>query len=579
MSDLDLVEALPDNDVAMFGALYILTTYLFPRDYKKVVDHFLFVLVEDFNEMNSFPWDMLLFQITLGALRDGLSRRTPHYRLRGMIVAFQAWIYETFPSLEGIVVTRISRVHLRIVNWMADKQPSTAKLEGPDCFSNPKIVICDLEPLESEMAMPYMNGVQYNKRIQPTSSTESQRRTKRKTESNIGQAHSLDDDDDFIAPPPRRQEPSARGKSPVVEGLIVTHHSQEEPQSHGVQRDNAFEVLRLQGSELQADNEVLKMELEEIKSHMSSLNEGKTNKMDDIIQMQACTQSDLMDIRTNMRFLSESVSTMISSTMDEIIRRSGDRTSEHGVGQKEALGVGDQEHHGAGGSEKAQEKMEMDPSDDLLFSLEPPSFDLGIEFTLPNVLHSKETQKRVDFIISDVVIATKTVENEGSPTAEPTSELPVKRVLRPSRVLQSPFVVEQEREKLFKRDDNVVIFEDYEDNVDEVLQGIELYVKVLLALMNTLGISKKDPDYHAPEAKELKVIIDDTLPQQTNGHDCEIFVVLYALYLIRGGRCSILQKFDASKFRMDIATLLYKHRQFYTKKVNQPTTGEAVVIE
>ncbi|CAA2972861.1 sentrin-specific protease 1-like [Olea europaea subsp. europaea] len=304
----------------------------------------------------------------------------------------------------------------------------------------------------------------------------------------------------------------------------------------------------------------------------------------------------------------------------------------------------------------------MDPCDDLLFSLEPPLFDLWIAFTSSNVLHSEETQKRVDSIISDVLMATKTVANEGPPTVEPTSKLPVKRVLRSSRVLQSPFVAGQERGKLFKHDDNVVVFEDYKDNVDEVdkstfmgwfqrgvghmkkfskednaikpifligsfpvgqktwfhelinsesslsgeadvdymfmpiiptnkahwmfgllqfrshtltvfnsvdksyrdwkvLQGIEPYVKVLPTLMNALGISKKDLDYHEPETKELKVIIDDTLPQQTNGHDCEIFVVLYALYLICGGRCSILKKFDASKFRMDIATLLYEHRQ------------------
>ncbi|CAA3001154.1 Hypothetical predicted protein [Olea europaea subsp. europaea] len=94
----------------------------------------------------------------------------------------------------------------------------------------------------------------------------------------------------------------------------------------------------------------------------------------------------------------------------------------------------------------------------------------------------------------------------------------------------------------------------------KVLQGVESYVKVLPTLMNTLGISKKDPDYHEPEAKELKVIINDTLPQQTN-------------------RCSIPNKFDASKFRMDIATLLYKHRQVYTKRVNQPMTEKALVLE
>ncbi|CAA3019241.1 Hypothetical predicted protein, partial [Olea europaea subsp. europaea] len=131
-----------------------------------------------------------------------------------------------------------------------------------------------------------------------------------------------------------------------------------------------------------------------------------------------------MDIRTNLQFLFESVSIMISSAMDEIIRRSGNRTSECGVGQTEAPGVGDQEHHVAGGSDKAQEvenmvpnvdrkgKGKMDPCDDLLFSLEPPSLDLGIEFIPSKVLHSEETQKSVDSIISDVLTATKTVENE-----------------------------------------------------------------------------------------------------------------------------------------------------------------------
>ncbi|CAA2981942.1 probable metal-nicotianamine transporter YSL7 [Olea europaea subsp. europaea] len=54
MSDLDLVEALLNDDVAGMGALYFLTAYLFPRDYKKVVDNYLFALVEDFDAMNRF---------------------------------------------------------------------------------------------------------------------------------------------------------------------------------------------------------------------------------------------------------------------------------------------------------------------------------------------------------------------------------------------------------------------------------------------------------------------------------------------------------------------------------------------
>ncbi|CAA3006825.1 Hypothetical predicted protein [Olea europaea subsp. europaea] len=140
MPDLDLVETLPDNDVVMIGMLYFITTYLFPRNYKKVVDHFLFVLVEDFSVMNQLPWGKLLFEITLSALKDGLSRKNSHYRLRGMLVAFQAWIYDTFPRLDGVVIE-----------------------------------ICDLEPSKTEMAMPYMNGVQYKKPGQPKFSPDSHR--------------------------------------------------------------------------------------------------------------------------------------------------------------------------------------------------------------------------------------------------------------------------------------------------------------------------------------------------------------------------------------------------------------------
>ncbi|CAA2970579.1 sentrin-specific protease 1-like [Olea europaea subsp. europaea] len=186
---------------------------------------------------------------------------------------------------------------------------------------------------------------------------------------------------------------------------------------------------------------------------------------------------------------------------------------------------------------------------------------------------------------------------QDTPTAEPTFELLVKRVLRPVKILQSPFVAVER--KLFKYDD-IVVFENYkgrDDGVDssafmawfqrgykprtkliefnsvgksyldwKVVKGIEPFVKILLALMNNLGISKKDPDYIEPSCMELKVTIDDTLPQQMNGHDCEIFVILYALYNLCEGRESIPHTFDTSKCRMDIVTLLYKHREMYLKR-------------
>ncbi|CAA3016949.1 Hypothetical predicted protein [Olea europaea subsp. europaea] len=142
--------------------------------------------------------------------------------------------------------------------------------------------------------------------------------------------------------------------------------------------------------------------------------------------------------------------------------------------------------------------------------------------------------------------------DDESMSPEGRSELPVKRFSSPARILKFPFIVGED--KLFKHDDHIIVFEHFKDVIEEVdkstfmswfqrgfkpknkshtltvfnsagktycdwkvLEGIEQYVKILPALMNALEILKKDPDYHEPDCKELKVHIDSTLPQQTNG--------------------------------------------------------------
>lgn len=112
-------------------------------------------------------------------------------------------------------------------------------------------------------------------------------------------------------------------------------------------------------------------------------------------------------------------------------------------------------------------KQKMYPSDDIVlpYSLEPPSFDLGIEYSQPHAEDSEDIQKQVDDVISDVVTATKDVGTEVSPTSDPPSSLPVKRVLRPARILRSPFVPGERNQP--KHNDSVVVFESYKDNVDE----------------------------------------------------------------------------------------------------------------
>ncbi|XP_022851143.1 uncharacterized protein LOC111372944 [Olea europaea var. sylvestris] len=425
----------------------------------------------------------------------------------------------------------------------------------------------------------------------------------------------------------------------------------------------------------------------------------------------------MIEIRTNMQFLSESLTAMISSSMDEILRRFNDRKG-----------------------------CPVNEYEDTEAAIE------GFE----------KIDEQVDAAISDVITASQNVDEEGSPTTEPASELPVKRDSRPARILRSPFVVGEGKEPW--HDGNVIVFGNYKDHVEEtdksaflgwfqrgyklknrhyldnskkfnehddqikpafsiglylvvhktwfhqlidaetslsgslhniknliqhhahtveqptvakfgkvkfrvtttdswfqnkikdifsafqkdpqvllsesslikavtgrlislstswadvdyvfmpllptnkahwmlglvefrshtlmlfnsagktyrdwkVLEGIEPYVKVLPAIMKVLGISKKDPDYNESECKQMKVTIDSTLPQQTNDHDCGVFVILYALYILRDDRCAILHQFDAAKCRIDITSLLYKHQESYVKKARQAFKGEGIVIE
>lgn len=188
--------------------------------------------------------------------------------------------------------------------------------------------ICDLVPSEAEMAMPYMDGVQYNKTNQPEFSCGSYRRKNRKrksanpasmsgesvplvTDIGVGPAHVADDDDDFVDPPRRCEVTSHQETSNAAEGPSAPQHSPNEPQYHGTERSD------------------------------------QTKKINEIMKMQEQIKCDMTEIRTNMQFLSESVTAMISSTMDEILRLFNDRKGSpvKEFGDTEPAVVGGEESH------------------------------------------------------------------------------------------------------------------------------------------------------------------------------------------------------------------------------------------
>ncbi|CAA3000520.1 Hypothetical predicted protein [Olea europaea subsp. europaea] len=506
------------------------------------------------------------------------------------------------------------------------------------------------------MAIPYMDGIQHNKTIQPEFSWGSRRKESRKgksvdpshmsdesvplvTDTGVRQAHIIDDDDNFVNPLRRCEVISHQETPRADEGPSDPQHSPNEEQHHGIQGSAVLHDLNVQISKLKSQNKVLTLEMDVIKSQMSSLNSDQKKKISKIILMQGQLKYDMTEIRTNMQFLSESVTAMISSSMDEILKRFNDRKGcpVNEYEDTEAAIVGCEESHAVEGFEKIDEveklqpvvdrkgKEKVDPTEDVALpcSLEPPSFDL-------DDLQSAEIQKQVDVVISDMITASQNVDEEGSPTPEPASELPVKWVSRPARILRSPFVVGEE--KVSRHDGNVIVFGNYKNHVEEadksafldaetslsgsvakfgkvkfrvtttdswfrnkikdIFPAFQKDPQVLLSESNlikaitgiacsyeSVGNFEKNPNYNESECKQMKMTINSSLPQQTNDHHCGVFVILYALYILRDGRCAILHQFDAAKCKLDIASLVYKHREPYVKKARQAFKGEGIVIE
>jgi small-conductance mechanosensitive channel len=65
----------------------------------------------------------------------------------------------------------------------------------------------------------------------------------------------------------------------------------------------------------------LREQLHEMKSQMSSLKSEQHKKMNIIVRMQGEIRTDMLDIKSNMQFLSESVTALISSSMDAILSK------------------------------------------------------------------------------------------------------------------------------------------------------------------------------------------------------------------------------------------------------------------
>ncbi|CAA2982934.1 Hypothetical predicted protein [Olea europaea subsp. europaea] len=232
--------------------------------------------------------------------------------------------------------------------------------------------------------------------------------------------------------------------------------------------------------------------------------------------------------------------------MDTIVAKETEKSEVHSVGdvpqQKKVTDI--QQNIDKKG------KGKMDPTDEIEYPSFPPtsSFNLGVVST---PIISNEVDAIIAGVVKDceieeqVDVATKTVnEDQGSSPSAPTSGLPIKRVPKPTRILQSPYVIGVGKQ--IKHSDDAIVLYKHADKADVVAFQ--------------------------------KIGLTEVINQEISTQDCGIIVIKYAEYMLRDDIKSMQMNFDASRVRLDIATRLFKHKDI--KKPTQfQSKGESIVIE
>ncbi|CAA3005081.1 Hypothetical predicted protein [Olea europaea subsp. europaea] len=329
--------------------------------------------------------------------------------------------------------------------------------------SSKKLEICDLDPPPAEMAMPYMSQVQYEKTILPDRSHGEKR--------NGGSIHRSDHRAGIST------KPSNQGMKQSTLMLLITDgrlgHSDlliddddfvdAPPSIHVMQVvDELKNYFKGQIFDLKSENRLLSKQLKSIQSHVSSLKSDQQRKLKLLVRMQGEIRTDMLDIKAHMQCMSDSVTTLISSSMEEIMKKFRENAGpEIVVGSGPTCEAAKVERSV---DSKGKAKVDSVCAVEFPCSIEPPSFDLGLGFTQPSQIvakTSKEVEVQVESVISDVLKDTKCFQQEHSPEAAPSSGLPVKRAPKSAKALQSPYVADEMKQ--MKSSGNVVVFEHYKE--------------------------------------------------------------------------------------------------------------------
>ncbi|CAA2985858.1 Hypothetical predicted protein [Olea europaea subsp. europaea] len=342
------------------------------------------------------------------------------------------------------------------------------------------------------MAIPYMIQVQYEKPVLPDQSHGEKRKggsihrsdhragTNTKpsnsgmkqstamlliTDGRLGHSDLPIDDDDFVDALRSWKGTSIHEDSPSRE-----HKSDDTTNSEDMLSKDVVNELRNyfkgQISGLQSENWLLSKRLQAMQSQVSSLKSDQQRKLKLFVRMQGEIRTDMLDIKAHIQCVSDSMTTLISSSMEEIMKKFREN-----LGPETIVGSGPTcEAAKVEKSVDSKGKANVDSACVVEFpcSIRPPSFDLGLGFTQPSQIDaktSKEVKVQVESVISNVLKDAECIEQEHSPEAAPSSGLPVKRAPKPTKALQSPYIADEMKQ--MKSSGNVVVFEHYNENVQD----------------------------------------------------------------------------------------------------------------
>ncbi|KAH0712709.1 hypothetical protein KY289_008668 [Solanum tuberosum] len=155
----DLIEDLQSKKVLKkhkerLCLVWFVHAILWAKDINNVIDLSLFVLAQDLDAFNNYPWGNDSYFLTVEYLMSKLSPKTNN--LYGFPWAFMAWAFEAIPYLRKQFNDYSKEISQpRILRWLSAK--NNPKINSVDLFDPPHDIIVHpwLVPTEQELQMPF----------------------------------------------------------------------------------------------------------------------------------------------------------------------------------------------------------------------------------------------------------------------------------------------------------------------------------------------------------------------------------------------------------------------------------------